>query len=400
MNNTATETESAAPLALAGVQFFFTLGWTVYVIFLPDLLKSAGLALTWLPLLLMADQLIFAAMDIAFGVVADRMADGYRKLARLLLWLTTISAVAFLLLPVLGVTSPAMLIGILFIWVISASVVRAPTMVLLAKRAKPAQQGRLVFGYAAGIALASALSPFFGMLLKGADPRLPFAVSALTLLAAVWVLLRFSGSEAPEAQEDMPQPITFQAYVPLLLVLALASGGFQLHAFLNAAPQYLAHSPKENLPWLLPLLWVGFFAALLGVGALIKRFGALVVAGGGILLTALTSYASAAAASLEVLVVLQLLAGVGWAAAFAGLMEQASAFGTRGAEGLFMGSFFSVLALTSFARIGFASQWLPQSPVLQGWQFILPAALLLSAGVIAAVYVWQRKRLGPRSQLQ
>ena len=178
MNNTASETESAAALALAGVQFFFTLGWTVYVIFLPDLLKSAGLAVAWLPLLLMADQLIFAVMDIAFGAVADRMADGYRKLARLLLWLTTISAVAFLSLPMLGIISPVMLIGILLVWVFSASVVRAPTMVLLAKRAKAAQQGRLVIWYAAGMALASALSPFFGMLLKGADPRLPFARSA------------------------------------------------------------------------------------------------------------------------------------------------------------------------------------------------------------------------------
>jgi MFS family permease len=395
MNNSVIDTESAAGPALAGVQFFFTLGWTVYVIFLPDLLKSAGIAVAWLPLLLMTDQLIFAVMDIAFGVVADRMSNGYRKLARLLLWLATISAVAFLLLPMLGNISPAVLIGILLIWVTSASVVRAPTMVLLAKRAKAAQQGRLVLWYASGMALASALSPFFGMLLKGADPRLPFAVSALTLLAAVLVLLRFSGREAPAVQAGEPQPIAFQAYVPLLVVLALASGGFQLHAFLNAAPQYLAHSTKENLPWLMPLLWVGFFAALLGVGAVIKRFGALVVAGGGIVLTALVSYASATAGSLGVLVLLQLLAGVGWAAAFAGLMEQASTFGTRGSEGLFIGSFFSVLALTSFARIGFASQLLPQNPVLQGLQFILPAALLLGAGMIAAVYAWKRKTLAP-----
>ena len=389
------ESDSSPALALAGVQFFFTLGWTVYAIFLPDLLKSAGLAVAWLPVLLMADQLIFAAMDIGFGVVADRMADGYRKLARLLLWLTTLSAGAFILLPMLGSVSPALLIAVLLVWVLSASVVRAPTLVLLAKRAKAAQQGRLVVWYAAGMALASALSPFVGMLLKGSDPRLPFAVSALTLLAAVLVLLHFSGRDAPGVQGDEPQPITFKAYVPLLLVLALASGGFQLHAFLNAAPMYLAHSAKENLPWLMPLLWVGFFAALLGVGAVIKRWGALPVAAAGIALTALASYASAAAGSLEMLVLMQLLTGVGWAAAFAGLMEQAAIVGTRGAEGLFMGSFFSVLALTSFARIGFTSQLLPQSSLLQGVQFILPAALLLSAGLIAGVYARKQNARTP-----
>jgi hypothetical protein len=32
---------------------------------------------------------------------------------------------------------------------------------------------------------------------------------------------------------------------------------------------------------------------------------------------------------------------------------------------------------------------------LQGLQFILPAALLLGAGMIAAVYAWKRKTLAP-----
>ena len=91
------------------------------MIYLPELLKSAGLAATWLPVLLMADQLVFAVMDIAFGMVADRMAEGYRKLARLLLLLTTVSAVAFLLLPMLSSVSPSLLIVVLAIWVISAS---------------------------------------------------------------------------------------------------------------------------------------------------------------------------------------------------------------------------------------------------------------------------------------
>lgn len=101
---------------------------------------------------------------------------------------------------------------------------------------------------------------------------------------------------------------------------------------------------------------------------------------------ALSSYAAAAVSNLEMLILTQVLVGVGWAAAFAGLMKQASMFGTRGAEGLFMGSFFSLLAVTSFARIGFVSQLLPHNPVLQDVQFTLPAALLLSAGLIAVVY--------------
>ena len=58
------------PIAL--VQFFFTLGWTVYVIFLPGLLKLAGIDAAWLPWVLIVDQLLFAAADLATGIWLDR----------------------------------------------------------------------------------------------------------------------------------------------------------------------------------------------------------------------------------------------------------------------------------------------------------------------------------------
>ena len=67
--------------------------------------------------------------------------------------------------------------------------------------------------------------------------------------------------------------------------------------------------------------------------------------------------------------------------AFAGLMERASTAGLRGAEGLFMGSFFAVTALCTLLRIAFASHWLSD---WKSSQFLLPAALLLAAGLIAA----------------
>ena len=376
-------------LALAGVQFFFTLGWTVYALYLPDLLKGAGLAASWLPWLLMADQLIFAAMDIAFGIAADRMADTYRRLARLLLWLTSLSAVAFLLLPSLAPVSPGLLLLVLAIWVISASVVRAPTMVLLAKRAKAAQQGQLVLCYAGGMALASALSPFLGLWLKGVDPQLVFALSGLALLGAVLVLLRLAPVPPDVEADDGQQPVSFTSYLPLLAVLGLAAFGFQVHAFVNAAPLYLLHVGKDSLPWLMPLLWLGFFAALLAVSALLKRFAAWPVVAAGLLLTALASYGAGLGGGLAGLIGLQLLTGAGWAMVLGGLMEQAGVDGSRGAEGLFMGSFFAVLAISSLARIALATQYLP---LLQPVRFELPAALLLAAGLFLAVYVLKRPK--------
>lgn len=389
MSEASGKSSLSSGLALAGVQFFFTLGWTVYALYLPDLLKGAGLAASWLPWLLMADQLIFAAMDIAFGIAADRMADTYRRLARLLLWLTSLSAVAFLLLPSLAPVSPGLLLLVLAIWVISASVVRAPTMVLLAKRAKAAQQGQLVLCYAGGMALASALSPFLGLWLKGVDPQLVFALSGLALLGAVLVLLRLAPVPPDVEADDGQQPVAFTSYLPLLAVLGLAAFGFQVHAFVNAAPLYLLHVGKDSLPWLMPLLWLGFFATLLAVSALVKRFAAWPVVAAGLLLTALASYGAGLSGGLAGLIGLQLLTGAGWAMVLGGLMEQAGVDGRRGAEGLFMGSFFAVLAISSFARIALATQYLP---LLQPVRFELPAALLLAAGFCLAVYVLKRPK--------
>jgi hypothetical protein len=345
----------------------------------------------------MADQLIFAVMDIAFGIVADRMADAYRQLARLLLGLTTLSACTFLMLPMAGDLSSALLLPLLAIWVVSASVVRAPTLVLLGKRAKAAQQGRLVFCYLAGVALASALSPFVGLWLSGADPRLPFALSALALLAAVLVLLRESGKMARPAPAETSTAPSFPAYLPLLLVLGLATLGFQIHAFVNSAPLYLRFGAKESLPWLMPLLWLGFFAALVGIGPLVKRFTALRVATVGLLLAALASYAASGAESLSQLVALQILAGAAWALVLGGLMERAAEAGVRGAEGLFMGSFFAVTALAALTRISVATQGLGN---LQSVQFVLPAVLLLAAGVIAAFVGGLRHEVGTAAKAE
>lgn len=369
-------------LRLGMVQFAFTLGWTTYALMLPTLLAQAGIAPSWLPAVLMADQAIFALMDIGFGAIADRMKNVFRSLARLLLVLTTLSALAFLLLPLVAGVSSGLLLATLLLWVVSASVVRAPTLILLAKRAKAQQRQGLVIWYSAGIGLAMALSPFLGLWLRGADPRWPFVVSALTLLVAVWVLLRESGFEPPATDSAEIQPPPFSTCLPLFVVLGVAGLAFQLHAFVNSSPLYQMHAAKEVLPWLMPTLWVGFFAALVAMGGMVKRFGAMPVATVGLCVVAVSSYWAPNAASLGGLVVTQLLCGAGWALAFAGLMEQASAASSRGAEGKVMGSFFAVTALSGIARIAIASGVLPD---WQNFQFTLPSALLLLAAAIAAV---------------
>ena len=385
----STESDKGAGLRLAVVQFVFTLGWTVYVVFLPALLARAGLPANWLPWLLIIDQAIFAIMDIAFGLMADRIGQAWQRLARAILWLTTLSALAFLALPLVSGVAPAAMLAVTLLWVVTASVVRAPTVVLLAKQARAAQQASLVAWYSGGMALAMALSPFFGLWLKGSDPLLPFAVSAAVLWLAVVALLRWQ-QPLPASDESTQPPLPFASYRPLLAGLLLAAFGLQLHAFVNAGPLFGKLAEPARLPWLLPWLWVGFAAAMPLVGALCKRFGALQVAGGGLLAAAVMIWAAPAVNSENSLILLQLLAGFGWGLAFAGLMSFASAAGSRGAEGLFMGSFFAMTAVAAVARILLASQWLP---ALGDSRYTLPAACLFIA---ACGTLWLARRLPDR----
>ena len=58
------------------------------------------------------------------------------------------------------------------------------------------------------------------------------------------------------------------------LLLAL---GFQVHFSLNSARQYLQFSKPGDLPYLMPVFWIGFNLAMFPGAALAKRYGALPV---------------------------------------------------------------------------------------------------------------------------
>ena len=76
MSDTTPDGKAAVPagiaLYMAVVQFLFVTTWTLYVIFLPKLLETAGLPASYTLKILIIDQLIFMVMDIYVGVAADR----------------------------------------------------------------------------------------------------------------------------------------------------------------------------------------------------------------------------------------------------------------------------------------------------------------------------------------
>ena len=67
---------------IAVLQLVFTLGWTTYVIYLPKLAASVGIAPSAVILILMLDQAIFTITDTAMGIAADKVATVCRQAQR------------------------------------------------------------------------------------------------------------------------------------------------------------------------------------------------------------------------------------------------------------------------------------------------------------------------------
>src|SRR5687768_10532681 len=164
---------------LAVVQFFFTLTWTVYVIYLPKLAAQAGISKEAVVYILIADQIIFVAMDYAMGVAADRMSKVVGKLSYIVLTVTLGSCLAFLLLPFAAPQGAAWLFLLLTIaWTVSSSALRAPPLVLVGKYAAQPSVPWLSALSLFGLGLAGAISPYLTIVLRDLDPRLPFVISS------------------------------------------------------------------------------------------------------------------------------------------------------------------------------------------------------------------------------
>src|SRR3954452_12845116 len=187
---------------LAVLQLVFTLGWTTYVIYLPKLAASVGIAPSAVILILMLDQAIFTVTDTAMGIAADRVAKIAGRLSLFVGALTAVSCVAFVALPFVAGTGPGAqvwFIGLILIWVVTSSALRAPPLTLLGKhRAKPAIPFLAALSML-GYGLAGAVSPYLGVVLRNEDPRLPFLISGVVLLATTLALSKVERDLAQQA---------------------------------------------------------------------------------------------------------------------------------------------------------------------------------------------------------
>ncbi len=388
-------------LIFCAVQFLLAVTWTLYVAFLPQLATQAGVPRAQVAWILMMDQVIFIAMDCALGIAADRVVSAMRTLGGWVLALSAASALAFVLLP--GVTSPVWLFGLTAIWAATSSALRAPPMVIIARRLQADRPSFLVGCSLLGIGLAGAVAPLLTARLREVSPLLPFVMASVALVLAV-AALRWIEPAAPhgsaDSAPDMAADITTDrapversglARIWMLFVaLCLLALGFQIHTAVNSAPAFLRFVASADLVRVMPAFWVGFaLCVLLPDVPRLRRYPAHVLLLLAAALGALSLFGFAAARSLEAVLVAQVVAGGLWGIAFGAAANAALDAGHVGREGAFVGLVFAVSAVAAFFRIAMVSSGASKSAGLAGLLPWLPAlawgiAALLLAGFALA----------------
>jgi hypothetical protein len=386
-------------LYLAFLQLAFTLLWTTYVIFLPKLATGVGIAPSAVIFLLMMDQAIFTITDTAMGVAADRIARLVRRIGPWIGVLTAISCAAFVALPfVTGPDAKALFIGLIVIWAITSSALRAPPLILLGRHAAKPRVPFLAAIVLLGYGLAGAVSPYLGVLLRDHDARMPFIISTLVLLITALGLSQVGpglGQEDRRRPEPVPMRGVSMLFVIAMVILAL---GYQLHFSINSEFFYLRVARSADLQWLMPVFWIGFNIAMFPASVIVKHRGALLVMGVAGFLGATAVVVTEVTGALNVMIVAQFIAGAAWGCMMMSAVSAALWIGATGATGKVTGLVFSALALATCARMSAVAgglQKLPDYAPLVHWA---PVACWLVAGTGLLVIAAARMR-GKQAQL-
>ena len=383
----------AVGLYLAAVQLAFALGWVVYVAYLPALAEQAGLGARWVPWLLLADQLVFIATDLAVGLASDRAARLVGRLGRWVLAASLLSAAAFLALPWAAPQgSPGLFIAVTLLWVVTTSALRAPPLTLLGRYVARPSQPMMVALASLGLGLANALAPYLSLQLKAIDPRVPFLLAALVLAAVTLGMVAAERAVARQAAAAGAAPAASEpagrgAVAAFLLACLIGAAAFQWHHAVSSSALALRHATASQLPTLLPLFWVGFNLCLWPAGVLARRLGAPATMAIGAELAMLGTAGAAFAPGLGLWIVAQLVAGAGWALLLCAAFSGALALGATGREGLLSGALSATLAGAALLRIGTVLVVSPTPAMAQGlsWAPALAFAACAALLVLNAV---------------
>ena len=224
-------------------------------------------------------------------------------------------------------------------------------------------------------------------------PHLPrgAALYLATTLGLIWVeralARRPSTTVQPSPQLGKLVP-GMSLFLVACLVLAL---GFQIHTSFASAPQYLRFSTPDRLEYLLPIFWIGYSFAMFPGAVLAKRYGTLPVIACAGVVGAMGALISAQSASIDILIVGQLLAGGSWGCIMMAGFSAALAFGRTGREGTALGLLFAMLALATFSRMGAAAAQLNKIPEYVALLVRGPVTLWLAGAVVFVILAATRR---------
>lgn len=387
---------------LAALQLAFALTWVIYVIYLPALAAQAGVpkhAVAWI---LLMDQVIFIACDWLAGVYADRVAAALGRIGPRIAVAALVSCAAFLLLPWIAPSGSAVgFVAITALWSATSSALRAPPLVLTGRHATEPEKPWLAAVYMLGLGLAAAAAPYLGARLRNVDPRIPFTIATAMVVVATLALvaaerhLRADRPPTPQAPRLPARGLPLAAFAAAVAIFAI---GFQLHFSVNSSRQYLRFAAPEQLESLMPVFWIGFNLAMLPATLVVKRFGGLAVMAAAGAAALLLAGCIPFAASIGMLVALQLAVGAAWGVVMMSAFTAALEVGAPGLEGRVTGMIFSMLALAAFVRIAFVSAGVPATgPLADALPTAPPLAWLAATALTAALAlrIHRRGRLDP-----
>ena len=393
--------QTSVGLYLALLQLFFTLTWTIYVIFLPKFAAQVGIRPQMVIVILMLDQAIFAFMDWLMGRLSDRWALVIGRLSRIVAVTTAVSCVAFLLLPFVAPTgSEALFLALTILRSASSSVLRAPPLALLGKYASRNSVPWLASLSMVGLGVAGALAPYLTVTFRDADPRLPFVLASVGLLFVSFGLgwAERNLADAPPLSEgatpSTSSNVASRSPLALFLVaITLLGLGFQIHFSMNTAPLFLKFAKPPELEQLMPVFWIGFSLLMLPTTFLTKRYGGLSIMAAGGVIGAQAAFIALHAGNLSVLTAAQFVAGGAWGCVMMSAVTAALALGKSsdgdsktGNEGSITGALFSLLAIATFVRMAIIWAEINKDPTFATIQPWLPvAAWMLAAGLLLAI---------------
>jgi hypothetical protein len=376
-----------AGLYLAVLELVFALGWTVYVIYLPRLAASAGIAAGAVIYILMLDQAIFTVTDFAMGVAADKVSRLIGRLGHWVAAITALSCAAFVALPYVAGThfGSAVFLALIVIWAATSSALRAPPLMLLGKYAARPAIPYLASLAMLGLGIAGAVSPYLAITLAKQDPQLPFVIASVALVLTSLALAKVERTLAKGAPAKAEPPKTVDRAIPVIvfaLAMVIFALGFQLHFFFNSAPRFKQFT--SDVATLMPVFWVGFSIAMFPASLITKRWGGLPVMGLFGLVGAVAIVVMEFSATFEVVVAAQLIAGAAWGCVLMSAFSAAAALGYTGAEGKTTGVLFSALALATFTRMATSASGALNDPSLASLLHWAPVVCWAVAGAVLA----------------